>query len=184
MSATFHLYKIRDDLQFIGTERDFASKEKVKEYEENICELSDEQVNKFYSYRFKTIDGNIFIPNDTDYIDIIDIYNTASGYKKCKGYKRQLSKLEIFSCNVLHTKRGYTYRAIPVEEVLYRQGWFLKKKWFRKRCTYYVATTKQQLISFFKLNLDVKRYDSERAIECMQTFIKYWEDGMIFVVSW
>lgn len=91
--------------------------------------------------------------------------------------KKQLKKIcAKFDIQLVETRRGWTYKGFMVEEICYSQGWFLKHNFFKKPITIYLATTKEEMISFFNQYLD----KSEEARICKKKFIENWKNGMIF----
>lgn len=121
-----------------------------------------------------------------------------------RNMKRMANKLKkaINNWETLHVPNFWepmtmTRLFVPVETVCHFEGWILKPRWFKKKTTYYIATTKSEMISFFKKYLDyhhprtakwnnwwaddIMAFDSNQTL---QKFIDSWEDGMIFKVHW
>lgn len=81
----------------------------------------------------------------------------------------------------------------------YAQGWFLKPRFFKKKCTFYLTDNKENMLKFFRKYGDFRkekctwRYDpgnyktrnrrDGRALETMLQFENAWEDDCVFVVA-
>ena len=118
------------------------------------------------------------------YKDLIVIPHTNCLPRSMKrGANRQRRKLKKFLNLPSKTEYGITNRIIVVEHIAYRQGWFLKTRFFKKPYTTVVCTTKSEMESFFKKYIDYKNKDT-RGKECVDLFRSKWEDGMIFICSW
>ena len=101
-----------------------------------------------------------------------------------RGLSRQCRKLEKFEYFYAETQPGYTEKLIPVNYIAYRQGWFLKKRFFKKPYAYIVCTTKSEMENFFKKYINYKDKNDTRGKECVDTFRSKWKDGMIFICRW
>lgn len=181
MSATFHLYKVVDGVDFLGSRYDVATK---KEREERDLMLRQDPENftddDFYEVKYS--DGK-----EHEYFDLT-YYKALSKEWKPNTLFKQIKPLFNFPFTRLHTTWGWDYKAIVVDEVLYRQGWFLTKKWFKKNLTLFITTDKEKMIKFLKNNLDFSyRYRGDDkycpADECLRAFSEAFEDGMIFECS-
>lgn len=100
-----------------------------------------------------------------------------------RGANRQRRKLEKFPHEPCEASYGITDNLIYVKDIAYRQGWFLKNRFFKKPYTTVVCTTRSEMESFFKKYIDYKNKDT-RGKECVDLFRSKWEDGMIFICSW
>ena len=142
MIVTFHLYKPRPNIHYLGSKYDFATKEemkKLKDYTKNYPrELTKEEAtlwDDFFADRYS--DGQIqneeFKNSNKTEHKVIDLtwYKQMS---KCssmnKGFYRLYKKLEKFNTDIITHSYGITSKYIVVDEILYRQGWFLKKNFF------------------------------------------------------
>lgn len=185
MSVTFHLYRIRDDVDFLGNLED-----KVKwniKNDENLVKIEKEHgyrddltVEELSEFNRKTkaksfSDGNIHEIFDKTYIKAI--------FKGKRGLSRLLKRLEKLNFKTFCNKNGYTYKYIVLDEVLYRQGWFLKKRFFKKEITWCICTTKEQMISFFNQYINYTGSDT-RGREAVEAFTNAWETGVIFECDW
>lgn len=96
--------------------------------------------------------------------------------------ERMMKKLHKFHIQEFLAPRTNTiYRYIPVEEVLYAQGWFFKKSFFNKDLSWFIGVSYDEMKNFFHMYIDYhdkKRYSNLQ--ETIQKFLSTWEDGMIF----
>ena len=85
-------------------------------------------------------------------------------------------------------------------EIAYAQGWILMSRFYDKRCTFYIADTKEKMRAFFKKygyirkNENSHRYDEGSNItrtgrkNSLDVIVKHlgesWEDGCLFVAAW
>ena len=122
MSVCLNIYKVVTDVQYLGT--DYEKLKLTKEERENIEELPDE----------------IFIEKFSDgkkhrYLDLTmhKWFSTSSGKNR---YWKKIKKMNL-PYNTIITTYGYTYHATVVASIVYRQGWFLKNRFFKKKCTSY-----------------------------------------------
>lgn len=83
--------------------------------------------------------------------------------------------------------------------VAYAQGWFLKPRFFKKKCTFYLTDNKENMLRFFRKygdfrkgkytwrydpgNYKTKEFRDGRALETMLQFDNAWEDDCVFVVA-
>lgn len=90
-------------------------------------------------------------------------------------------------------------RDISDTRLAYAQGWFLKPRFFKKKCTFYLTDNKENMIRFFKKygdfrkgkytwrydhgNYKTKEFRDGRALETMLQFENAWEDDCVFVVA-
>lgn len=177
MSVTFHLYQVAHGVTYKGKPYEFFDKKRRNEV---IHDLSDE-ADKYFEDVYEGVPGLHDFLNLSNYMDIS---------KSCKknGLGKKIKEIEkTFPVQTINAKTG-AYKGICVDKQVYRQGWFLKKRFFKKACTIYVATTKEEMNGFFKKYLDYSyRYcndsDFVPARETFNIFNQYWEDGMIFVCA-
>lgn len=180
MSICFSLYKVLPNVDFLGSEYDLASKEILEKNNalfksiESTSEEINNSIDDFYMEKF----------SDGLKHKYLDLTNWYSGPKSKKNRnKRELRRIyNTFNVKSLITARGWVYKYLTVDEILYRQGWFLKKRFFKKYHTIYMATTKEQMKNWFDKYLDVNRKD-KKGIECYNAFMNSWEDGCIFYVG-
>lgn len=180
MSVTFHLYKPCDNIHYLGRKYDFATKDeknkmnKLLQNYSNTTNEDDEWIDDFLKDRY----------SDNQKHEIIDVTWYKRIYKlssKYKGYYSLYKKLQSFNQDTIFTTLGLVNKYIVVDEIVYRQGWFLKNKFLKKGTTIFIATNKKEMKLFFKKYLDVK---DKKGIEAYKTFTDKWEDGMIFMVAW
>ncbi|WP_286077670.1 hypothetical protein [Thomasclavelia cocleata] len=181
MSATFHLYKVVDGVDFLGSKYDISTKEE-REKRELILRTESENLLDDDFYETKYSDGK-----KHEYFDLT-YYKALSRQWKPNTLSKQIRPLFDLPFTRIHTTWGWDYKAIVVDEILYRQGWFLTKKWFNKNLTLFITTDKEKMIKFLKNNLDFSyRYRGDEkyypAYECLDAFSNAFEDGMIFECS-
>lgn len=117
-----------------------------------------------------------------DMIDLVRIkgqYQFTSGSKPYRSFRRILERLNKFHFQFYQNKNGQMYKYIPVSRVCYRQGWFLKHRFFSRKPTHYICTTYEQMVRFFDKYFD----KSDHAKEAKQAFCEAWKPGMLFEVS-
>lgn len=145
MSVTFHLYKVLDNVDYLGD-----NPEKIR--------------------------GGTF--SDGKEHSILDKANIKQMFKGKRGLSRLLSRLDTFKLKTYDTKSGWTHTYLVLDEEVYRQGFILKNRFYRKEITYVVCTTKKQLEDLF--NQYMKRSGKEIA----EVFLSHWEPGMLFTCCW
>lgn len=179
MSVCFSLYKVLPDVDLLGSKYDFASKELLEE-KNNLLDSKDLDMDEFHKimddfYGMRFSDGL-----NHEYLDLVN-WSFGPKHKKNRS-KNKKNVSNSFNVKVLPTSRGFAYKYLTVDRIAYRQGWFLKKRFFKKPYTIYIATTKEQMDNWFKKYLDVKGRD-KRGIECYRKFMDSWEDDCIFCVD-
>lgn len=185
MSVTFHLYKIRDDVEFLGNLAD-----KVKwgiKNDEALTKLETEHGFKgdFTSDELEDWENRMIEASFSDgkKHDIFDKNCIKQIFKGTRGLNRLLNRLDGLNFKRLENENGYIYNYIVVDEIVYRQGWFLKKKFFNKEITACICTTKKQMENFFKQYIDYNSNDT-RGKEAAEAFLNAWEPGMLFKCVW
>ena len=177
MSVTFILYQPIN----LRCEPSLYEKLNSKEYKKLIQELESKYCGNELDEKIDEIFERSW-PNGKIY-SCIDFTNNSGLSSKCgRAWKRERNKLEKFNYFYLTTYRGIV-KTIAADQILYRQGWFLKKRFFKKPLTEIVCTSKSELEYFFKKYIDLKNKD-KRGLEVIEEFRKAWKDGMIFVCSW
>lgn len=175
MSVTFHLYEIDRDVKCLGS----PYSRSTKEQRDNMDSMKIDEVHQFCKREFvkngEEVDG-------WDIVDVSYLNSLSKIYHRCKRYKKYVQKLRTLSTSRYNTFYG-SMEVLPVKQVLYRQGWFVNKKFLNKQCTWYFATTRKELEHFFDLYLDVKGKD-ERGLEAKEVFLNAWQDGMLFEAAY
>ena len=201
MSVTMHLYK-ESTASYVGNYLDFISSDLLKldddgyygleHYEkelgapmkedghwpDNICgdELYEKHSEWEEAQRAKAW-------SDGKEHDKIDITMLKCMFSKERGWRRLRDRLSKFN---IQTFNGKTHVAkyIAVDEVGYAQGWFFKTKFFKKKVSFVVCTTKEQMEKFFNRYIDFNSRFDARGRMAVNDFLSKWEDGMIFVCAW
>ena len=197
MSVCFSLMKVLDDVDYIGDDI-----ERSEEASGMNCKSEDEATKL---YRKLAIKYGAPISEDegvTDYdaytawceeqekkawsdgvkhdkFDINYIKSLFDGSKK--SWKRTYKKLKKFKFKRFKDIDGTTHKYLSTGEVLYRQGWFLKKPFFKRDVYTVICVTKEQMNKFFSKYLDTSE---ERGLEAYKAFNDAWQDGYIFECSW
>ena len=188
MSVCMNLYKIVPDVTYIGkptdkvkwSVEDSRELDKLEEslgyrddftYEE-VCEWQDKIDAAAWS------DGVAHEMIDLVYIR--GLHRVGKGGRLDRCWKQTFNKLSQFKLQSFRNENGKYYQYIPVDSIVYRQGWFLRKSFFNKKSWYFVATDKKQMMNFFDRYFD----HSERAIEARKALEDAWQDGMVYVCSW
>lgn len=175
MSVTFHLYELDKEVKCLGSPYSHSTK-KEREYRESHLEtMTDEEFNHFYADKFVK-NGEIVEGWDT--ISISTLKELSKLYKRNRLYRKYVYELRNLGSSYYDTFYGYREEVLPVKKVLYRQGWFVSKKFLNKECSWYFATTKEGVERFFKLYLDTK--SDKRGYEARDAFLSAWKDGMLF----
>lgn len=160
MSVCLSIIKVLPNVKYLGTDYEKLSKSERK----NITELPDELfIEKFSDNQAHSV------------IDLTLAKNISFNCGKNR-YWKKIKKMNL-PYNSVRFEEGFTYHAVTVDVIGYRQGWFLKKRFFHKNCTLYMTNKKSEMIGFMKKYFD---FTNEKAIECYQTFIQIFEDGMLF----
>lgn len=156
MSVTFHLYRVRDDVDYLGSPYD------------NKEERTDKNDDSYYVPRYS--DGIIHT--------IID-YGYAKAMCTKRDMHRMLKPIRDLNYKLFDNKQLGTVKYVVVDEVLYRQGWFLKKKFFDRKTTVIWCNSKEQMARFFDEYIDYNSKD-KRGRECVRVFLNAYEPGMLF----
>lgn len=157
-------------------------------------------------YLYKPLDDVKLIENENGNYEFEKMLYLHPWYKRNydRSMKRMANKLKkvINNWETIYVPNFWdstsmTMLFVPVEIICHFEGYILKPRWFDKKHTYYIATTKSEMISFFKKYLDYHHphsvkwndwwtsdIDKFNHNQIMQKFIDSWEDGMIFKVHW
>lgn len=172
MSVTLTLYKPNQDIEFLGCGwMKYSSKEWKKLCEEwinNNCANAPSDEELF---------GNRWSDGGVHYY--INVTERKSYLKNYRGGRRYLKRLFRIKSKTFEHKY-YPFQYIPVDIVQYRQGWFLKNRFFKKKFWTIYCTTRKELESFFNKYINFREEWGE---ETVNTFLNSWEDGMIFECS-
>lgn len=189
MSVTFCLYKPRLEVQFKGfwwmqmPFRDM-SHEVLMDLQVKLGGPSEPDKNAPYETR------SDFFQKEMDWEDQMELtawsdgkkhqlfkLDTKKGYlRSCRGGRRMLNRLSKFS-HQHFSNEYYRFNYLVLDEVVYRQGWFLKKRFFRRKFWTVYGTTKEEVERFFNKYL---KPNDEVGKEARDAFLNAWEDGMLF----
>lgn len=197
MSVTFHIYKPRMDVTYTGYYMDrypYNELNKVLEdgrmgYEEierslGAPMLDNGQAPSFTSDKFEEFqtwenEQKSLAWSDNVIHDKIDLTFLDGSYKS-RSWSRIRKKLKKFGFKIFKGNT-YTSKYLPVDEVAYASGWFLKESFFKKESTIAICTTKQEMLNFFKKYVN---YKSNWVHENVDFLVDKWEDGCIFMCIW
>ena len=201
MSVTMSLYKVRPDIEYKGYYLDFVGKDAFILGSDGLYGL--ERIEKelgapmnpdghwpqhgdddelYFAYKEWEERQKNSAWSDSQSHDKIDISHLNACFKHARGWRRLRKRIEGCPIKTFQNKR-YTQRYIPVDEVEYAQGWFFKKKFFKKEITTVFCTTKKQMENFFNQYIDYNNAD-DRGKEAVCRFLNSWKDGMIFECAW
>lgn len=189
MSVTMHLYKPRSDVTYTGDWwmqiplREMNNKTlmdlqvKLGGPSEPSEDASNEVYNDFFLKEMEwEKDMKTKAYSDGKLHEYIDLDSQKAYLRKFRGGKRMLNRLGRFQFKNFENQ-NYHFKYLVVEEVEYRQGWFLKKKFFRKKFWTIYCTTRKELEAFFKNYVNL---NNEWGREARNAFLNAWEDGMLF----
>lgn len=183
MSVTMHLYKVLDNVDFLGNVCD-----KVKWTESDESALFEYEIN--HGYREDMSEDELddwynkmgaLAYSDGIKHDLFDLSYIKRIFYKDKAFRRVLKTLRDFKFKKYTNANSDVYNYVVVDEVAYRQGWFFKNRFFRKKTTMVVCTTKKQLETFIKKYIDMH---DNYGVEAAKTFLDTFEPGMIFECAW
>lgn len=178
MSVTFHLYELDKDVKCLGSPYSHSTKEEREAREKNLKKLSEEERHRFYTNQF--VKNGIEVEG-WNILSVSDLKALSKQFKRNKLYRKYIQKLKNLGTSYYDTFYGYHEEVLSVKEVLYRQGWFVSRKFLNKECSFYFATTREELERFFHLYLDISH--DKRGHEAKEAFLSAWKDGMLFEVS-
>lgn len=186
MSVAFALYKVRDDIDYVGHYTDFIKPSEctpeyleaieaslnypteaidVEDAMDKIVEWMDEQQAKSWS------DGQIHSLLDWSYYRLL--------HRDFKGWHRQEKKINRFNLKTFDSgwlKKKY----LACDEINAYYGWCLNHRFFARKMTFGICTTPKEIKDFFKKYCD----KSDESIALLNRVLSDWEDGCIFVCSW
>lgn len=175
-----HLYKINNDVDYVGSISDkVKGDKKVQNKVYDNYGYRDDFTPKEYMQWLNDIEKLAY--SDKQNHSLLDITYIKTAFKGKRGLNKLMKRLSDFKFKTYESPSGYTYRYLVVDEVLYRQGWFLDKKFFKKDITLAVCTTKEQMKHFFDQYMD---YSDDTGKEVVEAFMNAWEPGMIFKCIW
>lgn len=190
MSVTFHLYKPENNIKYLGNYLDKCSYEQINDknylYNLEISLGAPENNNPNYEKLIHTFyeEQDKICWSDYKKHEMFNLtnfkYYSMKKNKISRSWKRNRHKLKNLNYQEYTNSRGETIHYIPVKEIAYRQGWFLKKRFFKKENTFVIATTKKDMMNFFKQYINYNSKDN-RAKETVDFFNNHWCDGYIFL---
>ena len=189
MSVTMHLFRILPDTDYLGHYTDnFTAKDYIED-DNGFCP---------YEYKEKSLGAPMDSYGHVPYYDSKEYpdYKKWEKEQNCKAwsdgkehYKLDFSYIkQLFGNDKSWRRTSKKLKTIPFKNyngckylttdiIAYAQGWFFKNRFFKKKATVVICTTKQEMINFFNQYVVLK---DKYAQEVFQEFITNWEDGMIF----
>ena len=119
-------------------------------------------------------------------------------YRKLPG-PTNLEYIKVYDTNFRNKKQKELSKYVG-REIASSQGWILMSRFYDKRCTFYIADTKEKMHVFFRKygyvrkNENGHRYDEGSNVtrtgrrNSLATIVQYldenWEEGCLFVAAW
>lgn len=172
MSVTLTLYKPNPNVTFLG---DWWMQESENEMTKSFIRWLNGEDEDFDLHAFHMQQWS-----DKKEHDYINLTARKRLLKHYRGGLKSLSRLDKFTPKIFQSK-VYFCKYIPVDTVVYWSGWFLKKKFFKKKYWTIYCTTRQEMTRFFNQYLDWRSVNGRACFQAMQDS---WQDGMILEISW
>lgn len=111
-------------------------------------------------------------------------------YKEDMNYKEWLALKEKFKPSIIHGGMGYALMNLPIQEIYYIQGWFFKKRFFKRKNTCFCTTSKKKALDFLRKYLNLKynktnnsgrHYDDEVVKNIIPEIEERWNDEDTFI---
>lgn len=180
MIVNISLFRVRDDVDFVGDVMEGVSNldwnETLKKYGFRE-DMTTKEMDKF----FEKMDKMKWSDNESHYM--IDKAWINCMYKKERGTKRLIDRIDKFNLKTFNTGKGWTYRYIAADPVIIRQTQGIKPRFFKKKITLVYCTTRNEVESFFRNYVDTS---TKAGKEIVDTIRKEWKEneGMILEVAW
>lgn len=190
MSVIMALYKVRDDVDYVGSYADHVTKKDFEDDEQGICNLerieaamgapmkdghwpghSDGEIYDQYNAWRKQREKEVWSDKQEHYFFSWSYYQAINS--KERGYRRLRNRIKKLKVKT-YKPRGEQY--LCLDPVLYSQGWFFKKRFFKKKIFQNISATKEEMLNF------LKQYCTDA--DEIERFSSLWEPGMVFVCSW
>lgn len=176
MSVTFSLYKV-SEAEYLGSVFEAkTTEERDNEIRRRLNLPADSDIEATLQNACELVKAEW---SDGAYHRMLDIADKHWMWKGERGWRRMDKRLKTLPTQVY---KGHKY--VALDKVEYSQGWFLKKRFFKKRITTVYCVTKKQMMDFFKQYLDYSGDDCLVAKDVMERFERAWKDGMLFECSW
>lgn len=189
MSVTMHLYKPRPDVDFLGNwwmqipMRDM-NHDSLRDLQVKLGGPSEPPEDAPHSEwaRFSSADYDweeeqkpkAWSDGVVHELIELNVYKSYLGH--FKGGKRMLNRISKFPSKLFQNEH-YKFKYLVMDEVEYRQGWFMKKRFFNRKFWTYYCTTRKEVEAFFKRYVNT---NDEWGREAHEAFLNAWEDGMLF----
>ena len=108
--------------------------------------------------------------------ELVELDAKKAYLRQFRGGTRMLNRLQKFQSRHFEVPY-YRFNYLVLDQVEYRQGWFLKKRFFQKKFWTIYCTTRKELEEFFKRYVNL---NDEWGREARDAFLNAWEDGMLF----
>ncbi|MDU7686051.1 MAG: hypothetical protein E7K14_01850 [Bacillota bacterium] len=193
MSATFEILKPINGVKYTGTWYDqFSRTEILKAFDTDDEYILNGPNGEAFNVGYQW--------SDSGYYDVLDFRSLDYGLDRSEGrYIRKLEKMNLPVTKGIRNK-NMPYVIVPVTQIAYAQGWFVSNKFLRRRNPVYVATTKQEMMNFFRRYGKIpkqkeihqfteggyvtRHMNDRRLIETMDLFESVFEQDCIFLAQY
>lgn len=193
MSATFEILKPINGVKYTGTWYDqFSRTEILKAFDTDDEYILNGPNGEAFNVGYQW--------SDSGYYDVLDFRSLDYGLDRSEGrYIRKLEKMNLPVTKGIRNK-NIPYMIVPVTHIAYAQGWFVSNKFLKRKNPVYVATTKQEMMNFFRRygkipkQKDIhqfteggyvtKHMNDMRLIETMELFESVFEPDCIFLAQY
>lgn len=193
MSATFEILKPINGVKYTGTWYDqFSRTEILKAFDTDDEYILNGPNGEAFNVGYQW--------SDSGYYDVLDFRSLDYGLDRSEGrYIRKLEKMNLPVTKGIRNKY-MPYFIVPVIQIAYAQGWFVSNKFLRRKNPVYVATTKQEMMNFFRRYGKIpkqkeihqfteggyvtRHMNDRRLIETMDLFESVFEQDCIFLAQY
>lgn len=193
MSATFEILKPINGVKYTGRWYDqFSRTEILKAFDTEDDYILNGPNGEAFNVGYQWSDSGNY--------DVLDFRSLDYGLDRSEGrYIRKLERMNLPVTKGIRNK-NMPYVIVPVIQIAYAQGWFVSNKFLRRRNPVYVATTKQEMMNFFRRYGKIpkqkeihqfteggyvtRHMNDKRLIETMDLFKSVFEQDCIFLAQY
>lgn len=193
MSATFEILKPINGVKYTGTWYDqFSRTEILKAFDTEDDYILNGPNGEAFNVGYQWSDSGNY--------DVLDFRSLDYGLDRSEGrYIRKLERMNLPVTKGIRNK-NMPYVIVPVTQIAYAQGWFVSNKFLRRKNPVYVATTKQEMMNFFRRYGKIpkqkeiyqfteggyvtRHMNDRRLIETMDLFESVFEQDCIFLAQY
>ena len=190
MSATFEILKPINGVKYTGTWYDqFSRTEILKAFDTDDDYILNGPNGEAFNVGYQWSDSGNY--------DVLDFRSLDYGLDRSEGrYIRKLERMNLPVTKGIRNK-NMPYVIVPVTQIAYAQGWFVSNKFLRRKNPVYVATTKQEMMNFFRRYGKIpkqkethqftesgyvtSRFNDVRLVETVKYFESVFEPGCVFL---